>query len=121
MMAWLRAVCPAQLPDYCATFSSIQGQGMSLPSVNSANASNPLYTPLAPSPPGYWPQQARCNAGPCINACCTVGSDGFCLDNLLAQGGHYMPSEAQSLLAPCARAPLQFTLSHALASNRCKY
>ncbi len=88
-----------QLPNCCVSYSNIQAQGLSLPTVNPANSvGNPLYTPTAPSPPGYTPTGARCNAGPCINTCCTLGPAGFCLDNLLAQGGHYAPGEAQSLL-----------------------
>ncbi len=89
-----------QLPNCCVSYSNIQGHGMNLPTVNPANsAGSPLYTPTAPSPPGYTPTGARCNAGPCINTCCTLGPDGFCLDNLLAQGGHYAPGEAQSFFS----------------------
>ncbi|CAK0781476.1 hypothetical protein CVIRNUC_005383 [Coccomyxa viridis] len=87
-------IAPYRLPDYCVAFSNIQAQGISLPSTLPGGANSSLFTPLAPSPPGYWPEQARCNANPCINACCTVGPDGFCLDNLLSQGGHYQPDEA---------------------------
>ena len=91
----MRPVCVCvQLPDCCVSYSSIQAQGMSLPTVNPVTSANALYTPQAPSPPGYTPTGARCNAGPCINACCTLGPNGFCQDNLLAQGGHYAPGEA---------------------------
>ena len=88
-------VC-AQLPDCCVSYSNIQAKGLSLPTVNLVTAASPLYTPQAPSPPGYTPTGARCNAGPCINTCCTLGPAGFCQDNLLAQGGHYAPGEAQA-------------------------
>ena len=99
----MKSLCGVQLPDYCVTFSNIQAQGISLPTALPAGSNSALFTPLAPSPPNYWPEQARCNANPCINACCAVGPDGFCLDNLLSQGGHYQPGEA--LLLP--RGPWQ--------------
>ena len=93
----MKSLCGVQLPDYCVTFSNIQAQGISLPTVLPAGSNSSLFTPSAPSPPDYWPEQARCNANPCINACCTTGPDGFCLDNLLSQGGHYQPGEASLL------------------------
>ena len=86
-------VCVLQLPGYCLSYSNIQGQGINLPTVNPATSNSPLYTPQAPSPPGYVPVGASCTSGPCINTCCTVGPSGFCLDNLLSQGGHYAPGE----------------------------
>lgn len=88
-----RGVC-LQLPDYCASYGNIQASGMNLPTVNPVTSNGTLYTPLAPSPPRYWPPKAGCNANPCINTCCTLGPDGFCQDNLLALGGHYAPGEA---------------------------
>lgn len=87
-------VCVLQLPDYCVSYGNIQATGMNLPTINAVTSNSTLYTPLAPSPPGYWPPQAGCNANPCINTCCTLGPDGFCQDNLLSQGGHYAPGEA---------------------------
>ena len=39
------------------------------------------------------PESAACTKGPCFNACCVVGPDGFCVDNLVADGGNYRPTE----------------------------
>ena len=81
-----------QIPGPCETYSAVDGAGMDLSAV-SLNATNPMYAPPAPYPPGLFPK-AQCRSGPCVNTCCAgAPGTGFCTDNLVTQGGFYNPSE----------------------------
>ncbi len=43
----------------------------------------------------------NCRYGPCLNMCCLLLNDGSCADNLVANGGHYLPGETPMLMPAC--------------------
>ena len=83
------------LPTACMAYSNVEANGIDVSLVNQGAVAGSIYNPLPPSPPGNFnPHHARCNKGPCLNLCCNRNvTSGTCLDNLVAQGGHYMPSK----------------------------
>ena len=95
----LRLCYVSQLPSPCATYGAIDSSGLSLASINPHYTS--AYSPIPPYPPGLT-KWAQCQTGPCVNACCgTDSSTGFCIDNLITQGGFYNPSEQHACTAFC--------------------
>lgn len=80
-----------QLSSECVTYQSLETSGLNLTAINPALAA-PWSFP--PSPANGMPDNARCAKGPCVNACCTTApATGFCVDNLITQGGLYYPCE----------------------------
>lgn len=78
------------LPPACNTYSAVDAYGLSIPAFNTSGAI--AYNPEVSTT--YSTQKARCYRGPCINLCCSTDStNGVCVDNLVSQGGHYLPSE----------------------------
>ena len=45
------------------------------------------FNPVARHDQDDW----ECRYGPCLNMCCLLRNDGSCADNLIANGGHYLP------------------------------
>lgn len=95
-----------QLSSECVTYSNLEASGLSLNAIN-PNLAAPWSTPPGPKPTANYPDNARCAYGPCLNACCTTdAATGFCVDNLVTQGGLYYPCEWQ-------RVPFLLGHSHA--------
>ena len=109
-MFWLFLIvygAPALLPRYALpspalTYSSVDvgaagGRAKFAPIFDALPAGvspNPLFGPLPPSPVDLESAHAACTKGPCVNACCTTAAPGgHCLDNLVADGGVYLPGE----------------------------
>ena len=96
-MAEIEISCGPQLPGPCSAYSAVDAAGLSLAAVNPHPAAQ--YSPQPPWPPGL-SYHAQCRSGPCVDACCSTDpGTGFCLDNLVSQGGFYHPSEL--LGRPC--------------------
>jgi len=89
------------LPTACPTYSAVDANGIDISALNATGGSL-AYNPLAPSPSTtYSEQKARCWRGPCVNLCCNTNAAGFCTDNLVSDGGHYLPSaNAMPFLIP---------------------
>ncbi|BDA43546.1 probable calcium-transporting ATPase 11, plasma membrane-t [Coccomyxa sp. Obi] len=89
---------PKTLPAFylsseCVTYANLEASGLSLSAIN-PNLAAPWSTPPGPKPTANYPDNARCAYGPCLNACCTTdAATGFCVDNLVSQGGLYYPYE----------------------------
>ena len=63
--------------------------------LNVTAGGNELYNPRVPAPfATYSVEKARCHRGPCVNLCCNANAEGFCIDNLVSQGGQYLPSKS---------------------------
>lgn len=82
------------LPTACPTYSAVDAHGVDISLLN-ATGGAVAYNPTVPAPYAtYSEQKARCWRGPCVNLCCHTDSQGHCTDNLVSDGGHYLPSKA---------------------------
>ena len=82
------------LPTACPTYSAVDASGIDISLINATGGALE-YNPTVPAPYAtYSEQKARCWKGPCVNLCCTTNSQGYCTDNLVSDGGHYLPSRA---------------------------
>lgn len=80
------------LPSACMAFSNVDAHTLDVGLVNQGAVAGSLYNPAAPSPRNFEPKRASCQRGPCLDMCCNRNvTSGFCLDNLVSQGGHYGP------------------------------
>ena len=80
------------LPSACTAYSNIDASAIDV-SLVSPGVPGSLYNPRAPSPAGHFqPVRARCQRSPCLNMCCNRNvTSQDCVDNLVSQGGHYLP------------------------------
>jgi len=86
------------LPTACPTYQAVDANGIDISAINASGGSL-LYNPVAPAPNNtYSEQKARCWKGPCVNLCCHTNTAGFCTDNLVSAGGHYLASALILLL-----------------------
>ena len=109
-MFWLFLIvygAPALIPRYALpspalTYSNVDvgsGGGLNklgilVNSLPDGVTPNPLFRPAPPSPISLEKVQAACTKGPCLNACCkTATKGGTCVDNLVDDGGVYLPGE----------------------------
>lgn len=84
-----------QLSSQCGVYSNIDASGLNISALNPNPA--PLYSPKPSSVPNLV-DKAQCKTGPCLNLCCNVNPDtGSCLDNLVSNGGFYLPGNLPGL------------------------
>lgn len=83
------------LPTACPTYQAADAYGIDVSLLNATSGAL-QYNPAVPAPYAtYAEQKARCWRGPCLNLCCHTDSAGHCSDNLVSEGGHYLPSESR--------------------------
>ena len=92
-----RYALPSPALSYSAADAGAAGGRTKLSAILEApgvSTSNPLFWPVPPSPLALEKAHAACTKGPCVNLCCrTATPGGACVDNLVADGGVYLPGE----------------------------